>query len=261
MASFHRFLSGNLGIYEGVDRDCPRSDPRRRLKPDGSWLPKVGEKFPGAISFWTEFGLEKYLHSGLQEWHRSVTNSPLQLLRAVSIEKPLYRDDFQVICLPEHVRCERITFDTFAHEHNAYPTVEKVVAYIVRGQEILVFEHDAQFSDAGIQVPAGTVDAGEEIAAAALREAQEECGLKDLRILRKAQEYILFRNTHKQFNRRHVFVMETRDERGSWTHQVAGRGSDQGMNFHYRWMPIAEAEACLAGSLGSSLRKLGAGVL
>ena len=62
---YYRFTCSGKGIYEVVDRDCPRTDPRRFDKPDGSWLPKVGPNFPGAISFWTEKGLEKYKQSPL----------------------------------------------------------------------------------------------------------------------------------------------------------------------------------------------------
>jgi hypothetical protein len=53
--NFYRFLSGERGIYEAVDIDCPKDiDERRKNKPDGSWLPKVGQKYPGAIFLDTE---------------------------------------------------------------------------------------------------------------------------------------------------------------------------------------------------------------
>lgn len=73
---------------------------------------------------------------------------------------------------------------------------EKVVALIVReapharegshvldapaGHEVLLFRHPT----AGVQVPAGTMEEGEEPEAAALREGQEESGLSSLAILR-----------------------------------------------------------------------------
>lgn len=62
--------------------------------------------------------------------------------------------------------------------------LEKVTAFVVRTVEqqphLLLFEHPT----AGIQIPAGTVEAGELPAVAALREAQEETGLTDLTIKR-----------------------------------------------------------------------------
>jgi 8-oxo-dGTP diphosphatase len=258
--NYFRFVSGNLGIYEAVEHDCPRTDLRRQNKPDGSWLPRVGGQFPGAISFWTNFGLEKYLMSGLQEWHRSVLNQPLSLHLASKIEQPIYKDQYQVICRPSDVDLTFQSWEDFSGGNPDYPLAEKVVAFILRGKglntELLVFEHDKKWSEAGMQIPAGTVDRGESIELAAIREAEEESGLVDLRIVKKIDEYTLFRNTHKQFNRRHVYWMETNDTRDSWSHCVTGQGIDQGMNFHFYWMPLADAELRLAGSFGTSIRKI-----
>jgi ADP-ribose pyrophosphatase YjhB (NUDIX family) len=62
-------------------------------------------------------------------------------------------------------------------------TVHKVAALITRGEgagrELLVFRHPS----ASIQLPAGTVEMGEEIEAAALREVHEETGLTDVAIV------------------------------------------------------------------------------
>lgn len=258
-AHYFRFVVGDIGIYEAVDRDCPRSDLRRTMKPDGAWLPRVGEKYPGAVSFWTKFGLEKYLNSGLQEWHRSVAGEPVSVLVAESVGSNLYEDEYQVICQGDH-KVSQCSWEQFAREYTAYPLVEKVVAYITRsqGDELLVFEHDKNWNEAGIQVPAGTVDRGEDVEAAVIREAEEECGLTGLRLVRKVDEYVMYRNTHQQFNRRHVFKLEAPPgARDTWTHKVAGDGIDEGMNFHFYWMPFREAEYKLAGSQGASIRKLG----
>lgn len=58
---------------------------------------------------------------------------------------------------------------------------QKVYAYITCGSRLLVFEHP-HVPEAGIQVPGGTVEAGELPEAAVLREAHEETGLSDLKI-------------------------------------------------------------------------------
>lgn len=95
--SFYRFETGGIGIYEAVDRNCPRDDNRRSEKPDGSWLPKVGAKFPGGISFWTEIGLKQYFSSGLFNWHHQVTPTPITVVIADDIKEIAYRDEFQII--------------------------------------------------------------------------------------------------------------------------------------------------------------------
>ena len=96
--SWYRVTANDVGIYEAVDRDCPRDDARRQNKPDGGWLPKAGAQHPGAISYWTELGWRVYNESGLFDWHRSVVSGEAQVERLN--EKPgvvLYEDEYQVI--------------------------------------------------------------------------------------------------------------------------------------------------------------------
>ena len=67
---------------------------------------------------------------------------------------------------------------------------ERVATYITHGDRLLVFRH-TQFPEAGIQVPGGSVEPGEDLSAAALREAREETGLPDfeIRVYLGAREY------------------------------------------------------------------------
>jgi 8-oxo-dGTP diphosphatase len=53
---------------------------------------------------------------------------------------------------------------------------QKAVCWVCRAGEVLVFEHQGQ-SEAGVQLPAGGVEAGETPAQAAARELFEESGL------------------------------------------------------------------------------------
>jgi 8-oxo-dGTP diphosphatase len=57
--------------------------------------------------------------------------------------------------------------------------VAKALTYITCEQRLLVFRQP-DFPDAGIQVPGGSVEAGEGLEAAALREAHEETGIGEL---------------------------------------------------------------------------------
>ncbi len=61
--------------------------------------------------------------------------------------------------------------------------VQKVVAYITLGSRLLVFTH-RDYPESGVQVPAGTVEEGEALDRAVLREAEEETGLKNLKLVK-----------------------------------------------------------------------------
>lgn len=54
-------------------------------------------------------------------------------------------------------------------------TIDKALAYITRGQELLVFRQIGA-PEAGIQVPGGRVEVGEYPTDAVVREAREETG-------------------------------------------------------------------------------------
>jgi uncharacterized cupin superfamily protein len=98
MKKMYRFLSDEVDIYEAVDKYCPCDDERRIYKPDSSWLLKVGIKFPGAIAFWTEVGLKKYINSGLRDWQYSVVEGQSKFIIAERPDKVLYEDEYQIIC-------------------------------------------------------------------------------------------------------------------------------------------------------------------
>ena len=82
--------------------------------------------------------------------------------------------------------------------------IGKVVCYVTRGDDLLVFLHRHQ-PDAGVQVPAGTIDPGEAPEAAALREAEEETGLSGFRVVGKLGEYTHHIEERPVDHRRHVF--------------------------------------------------------
>ena len=63
--------------------------------------------------------------------------------------------------------------------------IQKVYAYITSPEgQLLVFEH-VDFPEAGVQVPGGTVEVGESVDAAVMREAEEETGLSNLFMVKK----------------------------------------------------------------------------
>lgn len=86
--------------------------------------------------------------------------------------------------------------------------VNKVVTYITCADRLLVFRH-RDFPEVGVQVPAGTVEEGEDLAAAALREAAEETGLRDLCIVKYlgSAEYDIS-ELRPEMHIRHFFHLE-----------------------------------------------------
>lgn len=105
--------------------------------------------------------------------------------------------------------------------------LEKVTAFITRagpaGRELLLFRHP----NAGIQLPAGTVEVGETPEQAVLREAAEESGLANLRMVRPlgSHEQVLpepvraIVRTTIVYSRPDVTSFDwARIPRGSWVH-------------------------------------------
>lgn len=113
---------------------------------------------------------------------------------------------------------------------------EKVLAYVTRGRdELLVFAHTIQYPDAGIQVPAGGVESGEEPSDAVIRELFEESGLRlDDPIYLASFEWL----DEAPSRIRHFYWLRapigTPDR---WDHRVSAGEQDVGMIFRYAFAP------------------------
>lgn len=117
---------------------------------------------------------------------------------------------------------------------------QKVMAYVVREQagqrELLVFEHRDQ-AEAGVQVPAGTVEPGEDIRASVVRELEEEVGLGHAHVRLEGKLAEAYEPSFDQ--QRHVFAftpVTALPDR--WSHVVRGAGEDAGMVFECYWVAI-----------------------
>ena len=132
----------------------------------------------------------------------------------------------------------------------------KTYPYVMRRQEqgvrVLVFRH-RDFPEAGVQVPGGTVEAGETLEAAILREVFEESGLRGLRIVRYLGALEYYAAERAQWQLRHFFELEAPQGCAqTWTHTE----EDEALVFLYQWWPPERAEAELAGHLGTAIRLL-----
>jgi putative (di)nucleoside polyphosphate hydrolase len=120
--------------------------------------------------------------------------------------------------------------------------IRKAYAYITREADhasaVLVFRHRDD-PEAGIQVPRGTVDDGEDPAATVMREVCEECGLCDARLIGllardiEAQPDVPAQGSWERFFF-HLVAPNTPDE---WEHSVTGDGEDTGLVFSFFWLP------------------------
>lgn len=60
------------------------------------------------LGFTSEFGLKKYIDSGLLHWHCSVLSNPVQVMICAEIETVLYSDEYQVICTRQSVLLKKM---------------------------------------------------------------------------------------------------------------------------------------------------------
>jgi 8-oxo-dGTP diphosphatase len=141
------------------------------------------------------------------------------------------------------------------------PTLKhKVFAYITHGDRLLVFRHPLT-PEAGIQVPAGTVEEGEAWEAAVLREAAEETGLPDLVLVGFLGEQI--RNLadfgRDEVHHRHFYHLRCAgDPPATWTHYETdpSDGSPAPIPFAFFWARLPDEVPELIADHGVLLPRL-----
>lgn len=121
---------------------------------------------------------------------------------------------------------------------------EKVYAYITNADRLLVFRH-VEFPEAGIQIPGGTLEAGETPQAAVRRETREETGLKTL-VLNKylgKSEYQVPGTRPPETILCHFFHFTSPpDAPATWQHAELhpSDGSSAPILFEFFWLPLKE---------------------
>lgn len=136
---------------------------------------------------------------------------------------------------------------------------DKVVCYIVVNGQLLVFTHvDRPLREVGVQVPAGTIKTGESPEAAAVREAWEETGIEELRVVRKLGEsdYDITPYRYEVIHRHFFELTSDAPTIASWTRQeLDPDGGGEGPIFHCYWIPLTQAHV-LAGGLSNMIGAL-----
>jgi ubiquinone/menaquinone biosynthesis C-methylase UbiE/8-oxo-dGTP pyrophosphatase MutT (NUDIX family) len=135
----------------------------------------------------------------------------------------------------------------------------RVYAYVVSDGRVAVFSH-ADAPDAGLQIPGGGVEDGEDLAAAVRREVLEESGL-DCEVvgdLGPSTRRGWFPGRGIVDTHRHYFHLRpTGAVRETWTwyerHASDGTGPHE---LRFRWLPFAEAATELDFGFGARLGRL-----
>ena len=126
----------------------------------------------------------------------------------------------------------------------------KVLCYIVRDGQLLVFRHvGLDLEHVGIQVPAGTIRRGESPDDAALREAREETGLSQLSVVRKLGETTYDITPYRyEIQHRHVFYLQVHEStERRWPSQELHDGQQPPTPLECFWIPLRDAHVLQAG--------------
>lgn len=138
--------------------------------------------------------------------------------------------------------------------------IPKVLAYITResphGKELLVFRHQ-HHPEAGVQVPGGTVEDGEDLIAGLWREVEEETGLVHLKLIGQIAKAPFYADWRAEWQERNVFHLEApSNSSDTWVHVVKAGVEDKGLSFEFFWVTPAEAESNLRWGQGRWLNMI-----
>jgi 8-oxo-dGTP diphosphatase len=134
----------------------------------------------------------------------------------------------------------------------------KVFAYITNQSRLLVFSHP-DFPEAGIQVPAGTVEQGEILQDAVLREAYEETGLVGLKSIGYLGSCIYdmspWGSHSSQY--RHFFHLEPTEEVPDiWQYHETSGSKTEPILFELFWTQLPDGVPELIAGHGQMLPQL-----
>jgi 8-oxo-dGTP pyrophosphatase MutT (NUDIX family) len=140
------------------------------------------------------------------------------------------------------------------------PDATKVLIYATWRGRLLIFD-EPDFPEVRRQVPGGTVEAGEDVVAAASREFHEETGLTSPTALTalSIHDYRFSKGGRSNCHRRHYFhVVLDGEQPATWLHQeLTPFDGGEPILLRLFWISIAEARATLGYGMEHSLHLIG----
>ena len=122
---------------------------------------------------------------------------------------------------------------------------KRVMGFVTREREgvheLLVFDH-ADMPNVPTQVPAGRIDAHEDLETGVRREVEEETGLTAFEIVGELADADEVDRLYGFFAHRSwaYHLVADAGGRDSWDHSATGTGMDSGLVFSCRWVPVDE---------------------
>jgi ADP-ribose pyrophosphatase YjhB (NUDIX family) len=139
--------------------------------------------------------------------------------------------------------------------------LKKVIAYITKNDKLLVFLHPNS-PEAGLQVPAGTVNEDESLERAVMREVQEETGLDEIRISSfLGQSKFPQSRGYPDVTRFFFHLICNQETPSRWRHEekdpsVRNKGDEYPIIFELYWIPLSKSKVELPGYYSEFLYKI-----
>lgn len=127
-------------------------------------------------------------------------------------------------------------------------SIRKAYGYVTRIKDgkiqVLVFQHP--ISEAGIQIPKGTVNAEEDTYNAVIREVKEETGLMNFEVENLiAEDY--WENDDGAVHNRFFYKINVSSNLDEWDYEPTGGGDEEGLTFHYFWISSKDEVELIRG--------------
>lgn len=126
--------------------------------------------------------------------------------------------------------------------------IKKAYGYVTRVKEgktqVLVFRHP--ITEAGIQIPKGTVKQEESTFNAVIREIEEETGLKNFEIDSLIADDF-WENDDGTIHNRYFYKINVANVPDEWDYEPTGGGEEGGLTFHYFWISSKDEVELIRG--------------